>query len=85
VSGLSAPVTGLARVSGTVYDLKDVEDVAGTYKAVGDEFALGEGHLTVKNQHGARMVLTAFGQLTELQAADQGIEVKLTEDGEKAR
>jgi hypothetical protein len=45
---------------------------------VGDELALGEGHLTVQNQHGVRMVLTAFGRLTELQAADQGIEIKLT-------
>ena len=48
VSGLSAPLTGLARVSGMVYDMKNVEDFAGTYKAVGDDFALGEGHLTVK-------------------------------------
>jgi hypothetical protein len=78
VSGLSAPLTGLARVSGMVYDMKNVEDFAGTYKAVGDDFALGEGHLTVKNQHGVRMVLTAFGRLTELQAADKGIEIKLT-------
>ena len=79
LSGLSAPVTGLARVSGMVYGLKKTEDVAGTYKAVGDDFALGEGHLTVKNQHGVRMVLTAFGRLAELQAADKGIEVKLTD------
>ena len=78
VSGLSAPLTGLARVSGMVYDMKNVEDFAGTYKAVGDDFALGEGHLMVKNQHGVRMVLTAFGRLTELQAADKGIEIKLT-------
>jgi len=78
VSGLSAPLTGLARVSGMVYGMKNVEDFAGTYKAVGDDFALGEGHLTVKNQHGVRMVLTAFGRLTELQAADKGIEIKLT-------
>jgi len=78
VSGLSAPLTGLARVSGMVYGMKNVEDFTGAYKAVGDDFALGEGHLTVKNQHGVRMVLTAFGRLTELQAADKGIEIKLT-------
>ena len=78
VSGLSAPLTGLARMSGMVYGMKNVEDFAGTYKAVGDDFALGEGHLTVKNQHGVRMVLTAFGRLTELQAADKGIEINLT-------
>jgi len=83
--GLSAPVTGQARVSGMVYGVKNVEDVAGTYKAVGDDFALGEGHLTVQNQRGVRMVLTAFGRRTELQAADKGIDVTLTEDGKKAR
>ncbi len=77
-SGLSAPLPGLARVSGMVYGMKNVEDFTGAYKAVGDDFALGEGHLTVKNQHGVRMVLTAFGRLTELQAADKGIEIKLT-------
>jgi hypothetical protein len=85
LSGLSAPMTGLARVSGMVYDLKEVGAFAGTYKAVGDDFAMGDGHLTVKNQNGVRMILSAFGQLTALQAADKGIEVKLKEEGKKAR
>ena len=77
ISGLSAPLTGLARVSGTVYGLKDVGTFAGTYKATGDEFALGNGHLTVKNQQDVKMVLSAFSQLTELQTGDKGIELKL--------
>src|SRR5215510_10271424 len=77
ISGLSSPITGLARVSGMVYGLKKVENFAGTYKATGDEFSLGGGHLTVKNQHGVKMVLSAFSQLAELQTADKGIEIKL--------
>ena len=77
VSGLSAPITGLARISGMVYDLKDVGAFAGTYKMAGDEFSLGAGHLTVKNQNGVKMVLSAFSQLAELQTTDKGIEIKL--------
>jgi hypothetical protein len=85
ISGLSSPVTGLARVSGMVYGLKKMGNFAGTYKAAGDEFALGSGHLTVKNQHGVKMVLSAFSQLAELQTAEQGIEIKLKEEGKKAK
>jgi len=85
MTGLSAPITGLARVSGMVYDLKKMEDFAGTYKAAGDEFSLGSGHLTVKNQHGVKMVLSAFSQLAELQTTDKGIEIKLKEEGKKAQ
>jgi hypothetical protein len=83
VSGLSAPITGVARVSGMVYGLKKVGDFAGTYKAVGDDFSLGGGHVTVKNQHGVKMTLSAFAQLAELQVAGQGIEVKLKEESKK--
>jgi hypothetical protein len=77
ISGLSAPIAGLARVSGMVYGLKKLENFAGTYKATGDEFSLGSGHLTVKNPHDVKMVLSAFSQLAELQTTDKGIEIKL--------
>jgi hypothetical protein len=79
ISGLSTPATGggVVRVSGMVYGLKKTAAFAGTYKAVGDDFALGQGHLTVKNQHGVKMIVSAFGQMTELQVADSGIEIKL--------
>jgi hypothetical protein len=80
ISGLSTPATGgsgIVRVSGMVYDLKEMGAFAGTYKAVGDDIALGQGHLTVKNQNGVKMIVSAFGQMTELQVADTGIEVKL--------
>ena len=85
LSGLTVPITGIARVSGMVYDLKDTGAFAGTYKAVGDDLALGAGHVTVKNQNGVMMILSAFSGLAELQVAAKGIEVKLKEEGKKAR
>ena len=85
VAGLSAPATGIARVSGMVFDLKDPGSFAGTYTAAGDDLSLGDGHLTVKNQKGVRMVLTAFGELTELKAADKGLVVTLKEERKKTK
>ena len=76
-SGLSASNSGFARVSGMVYGLKKIGDFAGTYKGAGDLFSLGEGHLTLKNQHGVKMVLNSFSQLTELQVTSAGVEIKL--------
>src|SRR5262249_33499213 len=48
VTGLNAPSTGIARVSGMVFDLKDVGSFAGTYTAAGDDLSMGGGHLTLK-------------------------------------
>ena len=80
ISGLSVPQTGgaiVTRVSGTAYDLKDVGAFAGTYKSTGDDFSMGRGHLTLKNQNGVKMVVNAFSQMAELQVADSGVEIKL--------
>ena len=77
LTGLQVPETGTARVAGAVYDLKEIGNFAGTYKAVGDDFALGAGHLTVKNEKGVRIVLSAFGELVELKVADKGIAMQL--------
>jgi len=85
VTGLSAPVTGIARVSGMVFDLKDPGNFTGTYKAAGNDISLGDGHLVLKNQHGVRMVLTAFGDMVELRAADKGVVVTLKEERKKSR
>jgi len=85
MSGLTVAITGIAQVSGMVYDLKDVGSFVGTYKAVGDDFALGAGHLTVKNQNGVTIILSAFSGLAELQTGAKGIEIKLKEDGKKAK
>ena len=84
VTGLSAPVTGIARVSGMVFDLKDPGNFAGTYTS-GNDVSLGGGHLALKNQNGVKMVLTAFGDLVELQAADKGVVVTLKGERKKAR
>ena len=88
INGLSTPASGgggMVRVSGMVFGLKKIGAFAGTYKAVGDNIALGQGHLTVKNQNGVKMIVSALGQMTELQVADTGIEVKLKEEGKNAR
>jgi hypothetical protein len=77
VSGLQAPVTGIARVSGVVSQVKDVADVAGTYQAVGADEALGGGHLQVKNAKGVTMTLWTFGDMTELQVGSNGMQVEL--------
>jgi len=84
VTGLSAPITGVARVSGLVFDLKDPGSFTGTYTSAND-FSLGGGHLVLKNQNGVKMVLSAFGDLVELQAADKGVMVTLKEERKKAR
>jgi hypothetical protein len=41
MSGLQVPTTGIARVSGVLHDVKNIADVAGTYKAVGQTTTLG--------------------------------------------
>ena len=41
LSGLQVPITGTARISGTVSNVKNVADVAGTYKVVGVDDTFG--------------------------------------------
>jgi len=84
VTGLSAPMSGTARVSGMVFDLKDPGNFTGTYTS-GNDISLGGGHLVLKNQHGVKMILSAFGDLVELQAADKGVVVTLKEERKKSR
>ena len=77
MSGLQVPITGIARVSGVVNNVKDIADVAGTYKAVGPDMSFGGGHLQVKNDKGVTMTLWAFRDLTELQVGSNGMKVEL--------
>ena len=80
LSGLQAPLSsGVTRVSGMAYDLKDVAAFAGVYKPTSNDLSLGGGHLTVKNQDGVMLILSAFGDLVELKAADAGMVIKLKE------
>jgi hypothetical protein len=82
VSGLNVPFTGHAQVAGTVFDLKDIASLAGTYKSAG-KMDLGGGHVAVQNDKKVRMVLAAFADAgvasdsVGLTVADGGMVVKL--------
>ena len=77
VSGLQSPTPGMTRVSGIVYDLKDLSALAGTYKAVGPDMSMGPGHLRVKNDKGATMTLWSFSTMQEIQVPDSGMKLEL--------
>ena len=77
VSGLQSPEPGMNRVSGIVYDLKDLSSLAGTYKAVGTDVVLGGGFLRVKNDKGVEMTLWTFRSMQELQVPDSGMKLEL--------
>jgi hypothetical protein len=85
LSGLQVPVTGTARVSGTVSNVKNLADVAGTYKVVGVDDTFGGGHLKLKNDKGVTMTLWPFAASwassidaqTVLQVGSNGMKVDL--------
>jgi len=81
VSGLQSPTPGMNRVSGVIYDLKDLPALAGTYKAVGTDASMGPGHLRVKNDKGTTMTLWPFsnmqGNMQEIQVPDGGMKIEL--------
>ncbi len=65
------------RVSGIVYDLKDLSTLAGTYKAVGPDLSMGAGHLKVKNDKGVTMTIWTFHRMQEIQVPDSGMKIEL--------
>jgi hypothetical protein len=85
LSGLQVPVTGTARVSGTVSNVKNLADVAGTYKVVGVDDTFGGGHLKMKNDKGVMITLWPFAASiasnidpqTVLQVGSNGMKVDL--------
>jgi len=77
ISGLTVPIVGTATVAGTIFDMKDIGNFAGTYKAVGNNMELGNGHVTVQNDKKVRMVLSAFSPDVALEVADGGMVVQL--------
>ena len=81
VSGLQSPTPGMTRVSGVVYDLKDLSAIAGTYKAVGPDESMGPGHLRVKNDKGTTMTLwiadSNMESLQQIQVPDSGMKLEL--------
>jgi hypothetical protein len=85
LSGLQVPVTGTARVSGTVSNVKNLADVAGAYKVVGVDDTFGGGHLKLKNKKGVTITLWPFAASiassidpqTVLQVGSDGMKVDL--------
>jgi hypothetical protein len=85
LSGLQVPVTGVARISGMVNDVKDIADVAGTYKVVGVDDTFGGGHLKLKNDKGVSMTVWPFAASIEgsidpntvLQVGSNGMKIEL--------
>jgi len=74
-SGMTSP--GIVRVSGIVYDLKDLSAIAGTYKSVGPDETMGPGHVRVKNEKGVVMTLWPFSTFAEIQVPDSGMKLEL--------
>jgi hypothetical protein len=85
LSGLQVPVTGVARISGMVNNVKNVADVSGTYKVVGVDDTFGGGHLKLKNDKGVTMTIWPFAASIEgsidpntiLQVKSNGMKVEL--------
>ena len=79
VQGLEVGGVGVSKVQavGQVYHLLKVEDVVGTYVAVGADAAVGGGAwiLTMRNQHGVVINLQSVQQGIKLPAGVEGITI----------
>jgi hypothetical protein len=79
VQGLEVGGVGVSRVQavGQVYNLRKVEDFAGTYVAVGADAAVGGGAgiLTMRNQRGVVINLQTVQQGIKLTAGVEGITI----------
>jgi len=78
VSGLDVPITGVARVTGMISNVKNIADVAGTYKPGKIDEGFGGGmHLKVENDKGVTMVLWPFMAANEIQVTGGGVKIEL--------
>jgi hypothetical protein len=81
VDGLSVGDVGLARINATgkVYNLKNLGDFAGTYGAVGAGVAVASGMsgLTMQNQQGVMVDLTATQEGIKLNIGPQGLTITM--------
>jgi hypothetical protein len=81
MDGLSVGDVGFAKISanGKVYNLKNVADFPGTFGAVGAGLAVSSGMagLTMQNQQGVMMDLTATQQGIKLNIGPQGLTVTM--------
>jgi len=83
LSGLQVPITGTARVSGMVNNVKNLADVAGTYKVVGVDSTFGGGHLQLKNDKGVTMTLWPFSMSGIQGSINPEIVLQVGSDGMK--
>ncbi len=81
VDGLSVGDVGIAKVTATgkVYNLKNISDFAGNYAAIGAGAAIGGGAaaLTMQNQRGVVMDLTATQAGVKFDIGPKGLNVTL--------
>ena len=81
VDGLSVGDVGFSKVSavGKVYNLQRLSDFAGTYAAVGAGVAVAGGvaALTMQNQRGVTMDLTATQEGVKLNLGPQGLTITM--------
>ena len=81
VEGLSVVDLGISRVSatGTVKNLKKLEDFTGNYVAAqaGAAVAGGAGTAVLKNQNGVEITVKATSQGVKLTVGGSGVDVKL--------
>ncbi len=81
IDGLSVGNVGIASISavGNVYQLSDVSQLAGNYAAVGAGIALagGTAGLTMQNQRGVIINLSAVQQGVQLNIGPQGFNITL--------
>jgi hypothetical protein len=81
VSGLTVASAGASKGSavGKVYNLKSVDDFAGTYAALGAGATVGggEGVATMKNQKGVKIDLTSSTQGLKFTIGASGVNMKL--------
>jgi hypothetical protein len=76
VSGLDVPMTSVARVTGMINNVKNIADVAGTYKPGEIDEGFGGGmHLKVKNDKGVTMILWPFMDANEIQVTGDGVKI----------
>jgi hypothetical protein len=81
VNGLDLGKVGITKVtaSGQVYNLKRVADFEGTYTSAGADVTLAGGHsgVTMKNQNGVKIVISATSKGVDLTVGGSGVTMKI--------
>jgi len=81
LSGLSVIDLGISKIAakGNVFNLRKLEDFAGTYAAAEAGATLGDGagSVVMKNQHGVLIRVTSATQGVQLTLAAKGVDIRL--------